>query len=654
MYNSTNNSNTSQNTNIIEALNSTNSQMLPYTNSLYYDQTRYNAVPSQTSVNQFVPPQPPTNSSTQLNDDLMMVDLDFSILMNNSQTVRTNNRTSKNTNYYTSIQRPSPMTTPAVINQFHNQIQDDQQIYQNYTQNYQKINTQSVQQQQAQNNINSDFNTNNVDLTSTDLDSILLDDYLVTSSNNNSTNTTTNNNNNTTTTTPTANNNTNSLYDTKVSSYQQISQISQSIHQPMINSDQIRAHKRAANSSGINSKHYSTQMQKSKKIKTDYYDTSQNGYEIQTSANYSKYKRYDEFKCWVCGDQSSGNHYGALTCEACKLFFRRHSSAIMSMNSSSNSPASTSSTASTSSSNFTTSNISHCLQRNCQITLQTRSSCPECRYRKCIAVGMGLNRTTFGRHTSIQKSKYNAKCNDLFAEIMKLFVGLKENLGNKIINVSELSGYQLSNLAIPVKLPNNNLQHNNHPHHHHHHHQNHHHNHHSNSSNLSNLIVSRYDLEAYLNKFYSDVVELMSPQKQNIDNNKKIPINILISFCLIFGYNILNDLNEAKSLNKSNFNFAANNYQLKQIQRQIKQIDQQFETFAIRIKIIYFLLIMYTSFSMCSSEQLDDYFLFSINNDEVNDIQRTFLDLLNSELDFQKNTVASTRVSLLLKLDQFI
>ena len=41
------------------------------------------------------------------------------------------------------------------------------------------------------------------------------------------------------------------------------------------------------------------------------------------------------------------------------------------------------------------------------------------------------------------------------------------------------------------------------------------------------------------------------------------------------------------------------------------------------------------------------------NSSDLN-VQRTFLDLLNSELDFQQNTVASARVSLLLKLDQFI
>jgi hypothetical protein len=254
---------------------------------------------------------------------------------------------------------------------------------------------------------------------------------------------------------------------------------------------------------------------------------------------------------------------------------------------------------------------------------------------------MGLNRTTFGRHTSIQKSKYNAKCNDLFAEIMKLFVSLKDNLGNKLINMNELNAYQVGNLVIPVKVLSNKVNSTIAQNH---------------GSAVNNLVVYRYELENYLYQFYSDVVELMTPQKQSTEMDKppKIPINILVTFCLIFGYNVINDTPDvARSMTKSNFNFVGNNHQLKQILRQIRAIDLQFDSFAIRIKIIYFLLIMYTSFSVYS-EQADDYFIASINNDEVNDIQRTFLDLLNSELDFQKNTVASTRVNLLLKLDQFI
>lgn len=35
----------------------------------------------------------------------------------------------------------------------------------------------------------------------------------------------------------------------------------------------------------------------------------------------AKFKRYENLDCAICGDKSSGYHYGAYTCEACKLFF---------------------------------------------------------------------------------------------------------------------------------------------------------------------------------------------------------------------------------------------------------------------------------------------------------------------------------------------
>lgn len=697
-----------------------------------------------------------SNSHSGLNDDLMLVDLDFSLLINNNNSgnhnninnnnnhsSRPTNRSNKSTgsNYYHHVQRPPPLTTPAVLssssfdphphhhhNQHHqnhhhslNELENHHQdhhhhhhhnnqghhqnqlnLFPTFSTNYSATISNLIHQKPASNtHLNSDFNSANVDLTSTDLDSILLDDYLDSATS-------------ATNAANTANlfNNDHKLAASQHNTYlipqhqhhhtnsnvQQQSSLASSSststspanlsleHNQTLSMNRKRSsNSTKSNQSNSNSSNSFNLLQKSKKLKTcsstdlslsqhassSQYFNSENSTTFeslqspltsQNTTNYSKYKRYDEFKCWVCGDQSSGNHYGALTCEACKLFFRRHSSAIISMNSAS--PSSTSSSsASSSSSSFNSSNISHCVQRNCQITLQTRSSCPECRYRKCIAVGMGLNRTTFGRHTSIQKSKYNAKCNDLFAEIMKLFVLLKENLGNKLINLNDLNLVQLSNLLIPIKLLNN-----------------------SSTCNASSghLIINSNDLEAMLLKFYSDVVELMSPQlKQsqlsdgsdliNLNANQsssfnltKIPINILITFCIIFGYNLINTNETVSSTNldvmsnqkTSNFNLTTNNYQLKHILKQVKQIDQQFETFAIRIKIIYFLLIMYTSFSLLNNttenSATDDYFLLSINSDETNDIQRTFLDLLNSELDFQKNTVASTRVSLLLKLDQFI
>uniref|UniRef100_A0A3Q1JDY5 Uncharacterized protein n=1 Tax=Anabas testudineus TaxID=64144 RepID=A0A3Q1JDY5_ANATE len=69
-----------------------------------------------------------------------------------------------------------------------------------------------------------------------------------------------------------------------------------------------------------------------------------------------------EESCPVCGDRVSGYHYGLLTCESCKGFFKR-----------------------------SVQNNKHytCAeQQSCPMNLSQRKRCPYCRFQKCLAVGM--------------------------------------------------------------------------------------------------------------------------------------------------------------------------------------------------------------------------------------------------------------------------
>ena len=66
--------------------------------------------------------------------------------------------------------------------------------------------------------------------------------------------------------------------------------------------------------------------------------------------------------CKVCGDTASGNHFGVLSCEACKSFFRRSVRAKNSYACRAN--------------------------RNCAIEKLTRNRCQYCRLQKCILMGM--------------------------------------------------------------------------------------------------------------------------------------------------------------------------------------------------------------------------------------------------------------------------
>ncbi|RTG90977.1 uncharacterized protein DC041_0009937, partial [Schistosoma bovis] len=67
--------------------------------------------------------------------------------------------------------------------------------------------------------------------------------------------------------------------------------------------------------------------------------------------------------CRVCGGRSSGFHFGALTCEGCKGFFRRTEGS---------------------------SNSLVCVggQNACTITPRSRNACKSCRFRRCLAAGM--------------------------------------------------------------------------------------------------------------------------------------------------------------------------------------------------------------------------------------------------------------------------
>ncbi|KAI2648253.1 Nuclear receptor ROR-alpha A [Labeo rohita] len=66
--------------------------------------------------------------------------------------------------------------------------------------------------------------------------------------------------------------------------------------------------------------------------------------------------------CKICGDKSSGIHYGVITCEGCKGFFRRSQQS----NAAYSCPR----------------------QKNCLIDRTSRNRCQHCRLQKCLAVGM--------------------------------------------------------------------------------------------------------------------------------------------------------------------------------------------------------------------------------------------------------------------------
>ncbi|XP_033108871.1 COUP transcription factor 2-like [Anneissia japonica] len=67
-------------------------------------------------------------------------------------------------------------------------------------------------------------------------------------------------------------------------------------------------------------------------------------------------------ECVVCGDKSSGKHYGQFTCEGCKSFFKRSVRRNLSYSCRGN--------------------------RNCPMDQHHRNQCQYCRLKKCLKMGM--------------------------------------------------------------------------------------------------------------------------------------------------------------------------------------------------------------------------------------------------------------------------
>ncbi|KAL7032809.1 hypothetical protein ACKWTF_007405 [Chironomus riparius] len=82
-------------------------------------------------------------------------------------------------------------------------------------------------------------------------------------------------------------------------------------------------------------------------------------------------------ECVVCGDKSSGKHYGQFTCEGCKSFFKRSVRRNLTYSCRGN--------------------------RNCPIDQHHRNQCQYCRLRKCLK--MGMRREAIQHPKSVQRGR---------------------------------------------------------------------------------------------------------------------------------------------------------------------------------------------------------------------------------------------------------
>ncbi|XP_076852991.1 nuclear receptor subfamily 1 group D member 1 [Brachyhypopomus gauderio] len=119
--------------------------------------------------------------------------------------------------------------------------------------------------------------------------------------------------------------------------------------------------------------------------------------------------------CKVCGDVASGFHYGVHACEGCKGFFRRSIQQ----------------------------NIQYkkCLKNEtCTIMRINRNRCQQCRFKKCLSVGMSRDAVRFGRIPKREKQR-------MLAEMQSAM--------NNMVNNQLQSEFQLASLksATPSSSP---------------------------------------------------------------------------------------------------------------------------------------------------------------------------------------------------------
>lgn len=88
--------------------------------------------------------------------------------------------------------------------------------------------------------------------------------------------------------------------------------------------------------------------------------------------------------CAICGDRSSGKHYGVYSCEGCKGFFKRTIRKDL---------------------------IYTCRDnKDCLIDKRQRNRCQYCRYQKCLVMGMKREAVQEERQRSRERAESEAEC----------------------------------------------------------------------------------------------------------------------------------------------------------------------------------------------------------------------------------------------------
>ncbi|XP_045183199.2 probable nuclear hormone receptor HR3 isoform X2 [Mercenaria mercenaria] len=131
-----------------------------------------------------------------------------------------------------------------------------------------------------------------------------------------------------------------------------------------------------------------------------------------SSSTFQPKTQIEVIPCKICGDKSSGVHYGVITCEGCKGFFRRSQSGPV--------------------------NYQCPRNKQCVIDRVNRNRCQFCRLQKCITLGMSRDAVKFGRMSKKQRERVEGE-----AQLIKAGVspGVNGYTGNDNYMYQSPNGY---------------------------------------------------------------------------------------------------------------------------------------------------------------------------------------------------------------------